>query len=175
MFIYSFGHPVSFWGLSCDFHIFHISGSLPLPTRQSPLHNCRQAWWSLILACFDFAMHHRPGKTMGKPDALSRRADHSSGVEDNRDITLLTPNFFAVRSGNGRRRTGPPPAHLKGDQGSGTRGRSCSSSKGTEVLLTQVHLLLRVVRSRWDTPLPRKNLCPTICQHPSEDRGSQPQ
>ena len=37
MFIYSFGHPVSFWGLSCDFRIFHISGSLPLPTRQSPL------------------------------------------------------------------------------------------------------------------------------------------
>jgi len=37
LFIYSFGHPVSFWGLSCDFRIFHISGSLPLPTRQSPL------------------------------------------------------------------------------------------------------------------------------------------
>ena len=35
--IYSFGHPVSFWGLSCDFRIFHISGSLSLPTRQSPL------------------------------------------------------------------------------------------------------------------------------------------
>ena len=43
-------------------------------------------------------MHHRPGKTMGKSDALSRRADHGSGAEDNRDITLLTPNFFAVRA-----------------------------------------------------------------------------
>ena len=35
---------------------------------------------------------------MGKPDALSRRADHGSGAEDNRDLTLLTPNFFAVHT-----------------------------------------------------------------------------
>jgi hypothetical protein len=60
--------------------------------------NRRQARWSLTLARFDFVMHHRPGKTMGKSDALSRRADHGSGSEDNRDITLLTPNFFAVRA-----------------------------------------------------------------------------
>jgi len=31
---------------------------------------------------------------MGKSDALSQQADHGSGAEDNRDITLLTPNFF---------------------------------------------------------------------------------
>jgi hypothetical protein len=43
-------------------------------------------------------MHHRPGKSMGKSDALSRRADHGDGSEDNRDLTLLTPNFFAVRA-----------------------------------------------------------------------------
>jgi hypothetical protein len=43
-------------------------------------------------------MHHRPGKSMGKSDALSRRADHGDGLEDNRDLTLLTPNFFAVRA-----------------------------------------------------------------------------
>jgi hypothetical protein len=43
-------------------------------------------------------MHHRLGKTMGKSDALSRRADHGDGSEDNRDLTLLTPNFFAVRA-----------------------------------------------------------------------------
>jgi len=60
--------------------------------------NRRQARWSLTLARFNFVMHHRPGKTMGQPDALSRRADHGSGAEDNRDITLLTPNFFAVRA-----------------------------------------------------------------------------
>ena len=28
--------------------------------------NRRQARWSLLLACFDFIMHHRPGKSMGK-------------------------------------------------------------------------------------------------------------
>jgi len=35
---------------------------------------------------------------MGKPDALSQRADHGSGSDDNRDIVLLTPNLFAVRA-----------------------------------------------------------------------------
>jgi hypothetical protein len=60
--------------------------------------NRRQARWSLTMAQFDFVMHHRPGRSMGKSDALSRRADHSSGSDDNRDITLLTPNFFAVRA-----------------------------------------------------------------------------
>ena len=33
--------------------------------------NRRQARWSLYLARFDFVLHHRPGKSMGKPDALS--------------------------------------------------------------------------------------------------------
>ena len=35
---------------------------------------------------------------MGKSDALSRRADHGDGSNDNRNLTLLTPNFFAVRA-----------------------------------------------------------------------------
>ena len=33
--------------------------------------NRRQAQWSLLLARFDFLLHHRPRKTMGKSDALS--------------------------------------------------------------------------------------------------------
>jgi hypothetical protein len=33
--------------------------------------NCRQARWSLYLSRFDFVLHHKPGKSMGKPDALS--------------------------------------------------------------------------------------------------------
>ncbi len=61
------------------------------------LNRC-QAHWSLTLTRFNFTMHHRPGKTMGNSDALSRCADHGSGSEDNRDITLLTPNFFVVRT-----------------------------------------------------------------------------
>jgi hypothetical protein len=75
--------------------------------------NRRQAHWSLTLARFDFVMHHRPGKTMGKSDALSRRADHGSGSEDNRDITLLTPNFFAVRVLEGTKAKGEEQELLK--------------------------------------------------------------
>jgi hypothetical protein len=58
--------------------------------------NHGQAWWSLYLAHFDFLIHHRPGKSMGKPDALSQRADHRTGTDDNSNIMLLTPKLFAV-------------------------------------------------------------------------------
>ena len=33
---------------------------------------------------------------MGKPDALSRRADHGTGSDDNSNITLLTLGLFVV-------------------------------------------------------------------------------
>ena len=58
--------------------------------------NRRQARWSLFLARFDFVLHHQPGKSMGKPDALSRRADHGTGSDDNSNITLLTLGLFAI-------------------------------------------------------------------------------
>lgn len=35
---------------------------------------------------------------MGKPDALSRRADHNEGTSDNLVITVLKPFFFAIRA-----------------------------------------------------------------------------
>src|SRR5258707_11354443 len=35
---------------------------------------------------------------MGRPDALSRQADHVRGVEDNMDCTLLTPEVFELRA-----------------------------------------------------------------------------
>ena len=60
--------------------------------------NQRQARWSLYLSRFDFALHHKPGKSMGKPDALSRRSDHGTGANDNSDVVLLTPKLFAVRA-----------------------------------------------------------------------------
>ena len=34
--------------------------------------NRRQACWALFLSKFNFLLHHRLGKTAGKPDALSR-------------------------------------------------------------------------------------------------------
>jgi len=43
-------------------------------------------------------MHHGPGHTMGKCDALLRQADHGTGINDNRNLTLLCPEFFAIRA-----------------------------------------------------------------------------
>ena len=60
--------------------------------------NWRQALWSLYLSRFDFTLHHRPGTSMGKADALSRRPDHGDGSNDNRDITLLDAKYFAVHA-----------------------------------------------------------------------------
>jgi len=60
--------------------------------------NRRQARWSLHLARFNFLLHHRPRRTMGKPDALSRRADHGNGASDNKNIVLLRPEFLVVRA-----------------------------------------------------------------------------
>jgi hypothetical protein len=60
--------------------------------------NGRQACWSLYLSRFNFLMHHRPGMSMGKCDALSRCADHNPGTDDNCDVTLLKPEFFAAHA-----------------------------------------------------------------------------
>jgi hypothetical protein len=35
---------------------------------------------------------------MGKPDALSRRADHRSGQGDNNNLTLLAPELFHIHA-----------------------------------------------------------------------------
>jgi hypothetical protein len=45
---------------------------------------------------------------MGKPDALSRRADHGSGQGDNDNLTLLAPELFRIHALAGVR--------LKGDK-----------------------------------------------------------
>ena len=75
--------------------------------------NRRQARWSLLLARFDFILHHRPGKTMGKSDALSWRADHRTRTEDNQNITLLTPDLFAIRALEGLEASGEEKDLLK--------------------------------------------------------------
>jgi len=58
--------------------------------------NRRQAHWSLHLARFNFLLHYHPGRTMGKPDTLLRRADHGNRASDNENIVLLRPEFLAV-------------------------------------------------------------------------------
>ena len=60
--------------------------------------NRHQARWSLYLSRFNFTLTHRPGKSMGKPDALSHRSDHPKGQGDNSDITLLDPALFEIHS-----------------------------------------------------------------------------
>lgn len=81
-------HKFKVWTDHKNLEYFHSAKKL----------NRRQVWWSLYLAWFDFAWNHKPGKSMGKSDALSRRADHGTGTNDNLDITLLTPGLFAVRA-----------------------------------------------------------------------------
>ena len=60
--------------------------------------NCRQAHWSLHLARFDFLLHHCPRHTMGKLDALLRRANHGNRASDNENIVLLQPEFLVVHA-----------------------------------------------------------------------------
>jgi len=43
---------------------------------------------------------------MGKPDVLSRRADHGNGASDNENIVLLQLEFLAVRALEGMELTG---------------------------------------------------------------------
>jgi len=68
--------------------------------------NCCQACWSLHLARFNFLLHHRPEHAMGKPDTLSRRADHGNGASDNENVVLLQLEFLAVCALEGVELTG---------------------------------------------------------------------
>jgi len=43
---------------------------------------------------------------MGKPDALSRRADHGNGASNNENVVLLQLEFLAVRALEGVELTG---------------------------------------------------------------------
>ena len=69
--------------------------------------NYHQAHWSLYLAYFDFKLIHRPGCSMGKPDALSQRLDHGKRASDNKDVVLLRPELFAIQALKGVQLEGP--------------------------------------------------------------------
>jgi len=84
-------HPVEIWTDHKNLEYFMTAKKL----------NRHQARWSLHLARFDFLLHHRPGRTMGKPDALSRRADHGNRASDNEDVVLLRPEFLVVHAMEG--------------------------------------------------------------------------
>ena len=52
--------------------------------------NRRQARWAQYLSRFDYVLVNKPGTSMGKADALSRREDHAVGIKnDNKGVTML--------------------------------------------------------------------------------------
>ena len=104
-------HPIEIWTDHKNLEYFRSAQKL----------NRRQARWSLYLSRFDFSLHHKPGRSMGKPDALSRRADHGTGQEDNKDITLLAPELFQIHALAGVRLEGEEKEILR-DIRRGLRG-----------------------------------------------------
>ncbi|RDB19712.1 Transposon Tf2-9 polyprotein [Hypsizygus marmoreus] len=56
--------------------------------------NRRQARWSLELANYDFVLVHKPGRTMGRADALLRRPDYERGENDNDGVVLIEPHHL---------------------------------------------------------------------------------
>ena len=58
--------------------------------------NRHKACWSLYLVHFDFKLAHCLGRSMGKPDVLLRRLNHSKGTSDNKDVVLLRLELLAV-------------------------------------------------------------------------------
>src|SRR6201999_3980084 len=56
---------------------------------------------SMDLSRFNFVLHHRPGKSSGRPDALSRRIDHQVKERDNTNRILLGPELFEVKATEG--------------------------------------------------------------------------
>ena len=79
-------HPIEIWPDHKNLKYFHVAQKL----------NQCQAHWSLYLSQCDFTLCHKPGKSMGKPDALSRCANHSSGQNDNDNMTLLSADQFSI-------------------------------------------------------------------------------
>jgi hypothetical protein len=81
-------HPIEIWTDHKNLKYFRVAQKL----------NRRRACWSLYLSHFDVTLHHKPGQSMGKPDALSRRANHGSGQVDNDNLTLLAPELFRIHA-----------------------------------------------------------------------------
>jgi transposase InsO family protein len=108
-------------------------GNLVYFTRKQKLSR-RQARWALYLSRFTFVIIHKPG-SQNKADGLSRRPDHSGGMElDNEQQILLDTKFFAVRA------TRPTAITIQGDTSLRDRIRSAQDydtevSKALESIL----------------------------------------
>ncbi|KAF8828867.1 hypothetical protein HHX47_DHR3000770 [Lentinula edodes] len=56
--------------------------------------NRRQARWVVEITEYYIELFYKPGKSMGKADALSRMSGLEKGENDNTNVTLLKPEFF---------------------------------------------------------------------------------
>jgi hypothetical protein len=62
--------------------------------KSQDLNRC-QARWALYLSQFDYTLINKPGTSMGKAYALSRREDHMAGMEnDNKQMTFIPENYI---------------------------------------------------------------------------------
>jgi hypothetical protein len=79
-------------GAHHEFEIWNDHANLQWFMKHQDL-NRRQARWAQYLSRFNFKWLHKAGATMGKADALSRREDHSIGIEkDNTGILVIPPD-----------------------------------------------------------------------------------
>ena len=133
--------------------------------------NHRQAHWSLLLACFDFVMHHQPGRSMGKSDASSCQVDHGSSVNDNKDTILLTLDLFAVQALEGLEFIGEEKEILR-DQKGDRKWREGGGGQGSKGALEDFCLFCPVVGmvaiSKSFTFL-WQNLCSRLGRSPAMD------
>jgi transposase InsO family protein len=81
-------------GAHHEFEIWNDHANLQWFMKHQDL-NRRQARWAQYLSRFNFKWLHKAGATMGKADALSRREDHSIGIEkDNTGVLVIPPDWI---------------------------------------------------------------------------------
>jgi hypothetical protein len=79
-------------GAHHEFEIWNDHANLQRFMKHQDL-NHQQARWAQYHSRFNFKWLHKAGATMGKSDALSRREDHSIGIEkDNTGVLVIPPD-----------------------------------------------------------------------------------
>src|SRR5258705_449163 len=132
----------------------------------------RQTRWVVELMDYDIELRHKPGKTMIPADALSRRHDHSIGIEEVEDIIGLPEELFvrlldldlrdAVVSGQGKdvtaqealtKLTDPEIQPTKWRIEEGPDGSRCLFYDGRLYVPDDLDLRRKIVSDHHDTPV----------------------
>ena len=77
-------------GANLQFEVWNDHANLQWFMKRQDL-NRQQARWAQYLSRFNFKWVHKAGAQMDKPDALSRREDHSVGIQDDNKMVLVIP------------------------------------------------------------------------------------